>query len=243
MQHEPATLDQPWDASDEQGRLIARARPLVLDLCRHVEPALQVTLRPYRWHGDAVLDIGLALGGHQHHLQVTASRMKILLDDPDMLEHDIEGAVEDLRREAERGAPHPPDEKPHPSAAHAAAMPHPPPEVHGGPPAVPTASEGSGVVAPAADQGVAPGEEAILEQTRDLVRHIVAELDHAAVVTFDEYRWHGDLVLDIAVSLHGHEHRLQVSASRAAIILRDHGLLEHDLEEVLHALHQAEHSG
>lgn len=225
MQHEATDIAQPWDPSDEQGQVIERSRAMVLDLCRHVAPDLQVTLRPYRWHGDAVLDIGLSLGGHAHHLQVTAARMKILLADPHMLEHDIEGAVEELRRQAEHEA--------HEAVAPAAHAP--------APPAAEAEDQGAASV-PAApvDAGVAPGEEAVLEQTRDLARHIVTHLAPAAEVTFDEYVWHGDRVLDICVTLHGHEHRLQVSASRAAIILRDHGLLEHDLEEVVHALHRAE---
>lgn len=51
-----------------------RARPLILELAHEVDPAVRVTLQPYHWHGDDVLDIGLSLHGHEHHLQITAGR-------------------------------------------------------------------------------------------------------------------------------------------------------------------------
>jgi hypothetical protein len=257
MHQEQSKAGQPWDAADEQGQLIERSRSLVLELCHEVDPAVQVTLHPYRWHGDAVLDIGLTLGGHEHHLQVTASRMKIVMQDPHMLEHDIEGAVEDLRRQGDAGV----------TSEEGAAVDHDAPayqatsaaataatETQGetaAPEAArahPSAASGHHRVPETADEAITAGsageatpeEREVVDRTIDLARHIVGELDHAATVSFDEYRWHGDLVLDITVSLHGQDHHLQVSASRAAIILRDHDLLHHDLEEVVHALHRGE---
>jgi hypothetical protein len=247
MHHEPSVSDEPWDPSDEQGQVIERARPMVLELVRHVDPAVQVTLHPYRWHGDAVLDIGLALGGHAHHLQVTAARMAILLRDPHMLEHDIAGAVADLRREtaheAEHGASHTaatarvehalhPAAPAAPAPVHAATSPVLPDEAH--------AAHGLGLPPAAPSAPPLPEERDMLDRARAMTRELVRHLDEHAEVAFSEYRWHGDLVLDIAVSLHGHTHHLQLTAARAAIILRDPAMLEHDLEHVLHTLHDAD---
>jgi hypothetical protein len=266
MHHDSSANEEPWNPSDEQGQVIERARPLVLELVHEVDPAVQVTLHPYRWHGDVVLDIGLALGGHAHHLQVTAARMEILMRDPHMLEHDIEGAVADLRRETAHGGG---AGEPH-SAGAAARVEH---ETQGAAPATPPAEQRAAEHAPAApaplyeppshveeyglqeshgshgSHGVAPAtpslpptpeERAVLDQTRTLAQQIVHHLDEHAETAFSEYRWHGDLVLDIGVSLHGHTHQLQVTVARAEIILRDPSMLEHDLEHVVHALHDAD---
>lgn len=263
MHHESSADEEPWNPSDEQGQVIERARPLVLELVHEVDPAVQVTLHPYRWHGDAVLDIGLALGGHAHHLQVTAARMEILMRDPHMLEHDIEGAVADLRRETAHGGGH---DEPHAAATTARvehetqpSAPATPPTEQYAPehtPAIPSPAYeppspvsdqehrgshgGHGQPPVAAAAAPTPEEREVLDRARVLAQQIVHRLDEHAEVAFTEYRWHGDLVLDIGVSLHGQVHHLQVTAARAEIILRDPSMLEHDLEHVLHALHDAE---
>jgi hypothetical protein len=72
-----------------------------------------------------------------------------------------------------------------------------------------------------------------LDRSIDLVRHILAELDPAATAAFEEYHWHGELTLDVAISLHGHVHHYEVTAERAELFQRDHGMLHHDLEGVL----------
>src|SRR5262249_13184316 len=104
---------------------------------------------------------------------------------------------------------------------------------------------------------VAPGEtpaemsdREALDGTKELARHIVSLLEPEATVPLEEYRWHGELTLDITVALHGEEQHLEVSASRARIILPDYEwevrrndledeLLYHDLEELVHDLHRA----
>jgi hypothetical protein len=92
-------------ARDEKDVIIERAMPLVRDLAHHVDPALDVEMTPYRWHGDAVLDILLRWRGHEHHLEVSASRMRIIFKDPHLLEHDIEAVLTDMRREAHAATP------------------------------------------------------------------------------------------------------------------------------------------
>ena len=88
-------MQERWD---EQEAIVERARPLVLELCREVDPEVKATLSTYRWHGDLVLDILLELGGHDHHLEVTAERLEIVERDHEILKHDIEEAVHDLHR-------------------------------------------------------------------------------------------------------------------------------------------------
>jgi hypothetical protein len=263
MHHESSANEEPWNPSDEQGQVIERARPLVLELVHEVDPAVEVTLHPYRWHGDAVLDIGLALGGHAHHLQVTAARMEILMRDPHMLEHDIEGAVAHLRRETAHGEgraePHSAAETArveHETQAAAPAAPQAEQHVPEHAPAAPVSAHetpshagaeehhephgshgGHGFAASAPMLPPTPEEREVLDRARALTQQIVHHLDEHAEVAFTEYRWHGDLVLDIGVSLHGHTHQLQVTVPRAEIILRDPSMLEHDLEHVVHALH------
>lgn len=85
--------------------IIERISPLILHLAYEVDPWVRVSLTPYHWRGEDLLDIGLAWQGHEHHLQVSAARLELIEADPHMLEHDIAGAVGDMKREA--GA-HPP---------------------------------------------------------------------------------------------------------------------------------------
>lgn len=272
MQHHP---------QDAQDAVIARSLPLVRQLCREVDPEVEVTLTPYRWHGEALLDIGLAWGGHEHHLEVTAARLEIVARDHELLKHDIEEAVHDLHRhghpaatseagsDTHRGAPsaaahavHTPapeaalDPRRSP-AAEAAGLPHgeaedgrsaPLPAQTAPAPAGTTVSPDAPETrdipggAPATASGPRPSVVAAhrdaLDRTMELTRHIVAELDPEADVSFEEYPWHGEMVLDILLALHGHEHHLEVTASRAGIILRDPEILHHDLEGIIHDLHR-----
>jgi hypothetical protein len=89
-----------------------------------------------------------------------------------------------------------------------------------------------------------------LDATITLTRHLMAMLEPEATVTFEEYAWHGELTLDILVSLRGHAGHLEVSASRAHMILPDYEwelrrddlqdeVLYHDLEELVRDLHRA----
>ncbi len=90
--------------------------------------------------------------------------------------------------------------------------------------------------ADSAEPPVDPEDRHALDHTSELARHMIAEMNPDATVAFEEYRWHGDLVLDILISLHGHEHHYEISAARAALMLRDHEPLHHDLEGVVRDL-------
>ena len=293
-------MQEHWD---EQEAIVARARALVLELCREVDPEVKVTLSAYRWHGDLVLDILLQLpgkhgtgGGHDHHLEVTAERLEIVERDHEILKHDIEEAVHDLHRHhpaatneaghdvhrhaagaatagaqldpyealrpkslRRRGAPRPAE----PGAVHEPSEEFPPALVTSEPPPAPVESrvaapEMAGAPETAPDAGPVGGhptthrseaaasearaierrDRETLDRLMELTRHIVAELDPEAEVTFEEYLWHGELVLDILVSLHGNDHHLEVTASRASILLRDHEILHHDLEGMIGDIHR-----
>ncbi|MBI2761837.1 MAG: hypothetical protein HYX51_10485 [Chloroflexi bacterium] len=233
---------------------IERVGPLVLHLAHEIDPAVQVTLSPYRWHGEDMLDIGLAFGHHEHHLQVSASRLEIIERDPHILEHDIEGAVHDMRSdlpasaadEAGQDVLHTTSDASHtipptPSAeargvghgsdAHATHT--APPPVGVASPTVTHTPVDAPHVSGATDPRIEASDRAVLDRTVELVRELLQHLDHDAAAVFEEYHWHGELTLDVAVSLGGHVHHYEVTAERAALFLRDHEMLHHDLEGVL----------
>jgi hypothetical protein len=172
------------------------------DLARHIvallEPEATVAFEEYRWHGELTLDITVSLHGHEQHLEIGASRARIILPDyewelrrndleDELLYHELEEIVRDLHR-AQRAGQTP---------------------ATGGP------------------------DREVLQRTMELARQMVAELDPEARVSFEQYSWHGELVLDINVSRHGHEHHYQLTADRARLALRDHELLHHDLEGII----------
>jgi hypothetical protein len=231
---------------------IERLSPLVRHLAHEVDPAVRVTLSPYRWHGEDMLDIGLALGHHEHHLQVSASRLEIIERDPHILEHDIEGAVHDMRSDMPVGAtdeagqdvPHTTSDADHTHARAATEEAVPdhdgdPHATHAASPAVAAPSSGehittdASLAASAFDARIEAGDRAVLDQTTELVRELLHHLDHDATAVFEEYHWHGELTLDVAISLGGHVHHYEVTSERAALFLRDHEMLHHDLEGVM----------
>ena len=171
-----------------------------IELARHIvgllEPEAEAAFEEYRWHGELTLDIAVRLHGQEQHLEVSASRARIILPDyewelrrndieDEVLYHDLEELVHDLHR-----------------------------------------AQGRGPVGDRADREA-------LQRTKELVRHLVAELEPQAAVSFQEYAWHGDLMLDVNVALHGHAHAYQVTADRARLFLRDHTMLHHDLEGIV----------
>src|SRR5688572_23537599 len=64
--------------------IIERLSPLILHLAYEVDPWVQVSLTPYHWRGEDLLDIGLNWQGHAHHLQVSAARLELIEADPHM---------------------------------------------------------------------------------------------------------------------------------------------------------------
>lgn len=82
-------------------------------------------------------------------------------------------------------------------------------------------------------------DELVLDRTEALARHQIEEIDGNATVAFEQYRWHGDLTLDIAVTLDHDTHRFQVSAPRARILLRAPDILHHDLAGIIGDMHRA----
>lgn len=117
--------DAPAADTPVQNPIIERLGPLILHLAYEVDPWVRVTLTPYHWRGEDLLDIGLSWQGHEHHLQVSADRLELIEADPHMLEHDIAGAVSDMKQEA--GA-HPP--APAPGGEEGADHEHGPGHVH-----------------------------------------------------------------------------------------------------------------
>jgi hypothetical protein len=96
-----------------------------------------------------------------------------------------------------------------------------------------------------------PADREALDKIIELSRHILPMIDPAAELSFEEYMWHGDPTLDITVLLHGREQHLEITATRARIILPDYEwelsrhnlqdeLLYHELEEIVHDLHRGE---
>ncbi|MFN8558414.1 MAG: hypothetical protein U0531_14075 [Dehalococcoidia bacterium] len=75
----------------------------------------------------------------------------------------------------------------------------------------------------------------VFARTRELARHIAAELDPEVRVSFDEYMWHGTPTMDIVLDRDGggHAHHYEITAGRAAITLRDHDILHHDLAGIV----------
>ncbi len=265
--------EQPESVWDDA---IEASRGLVLRLAHEVDPEVRVTLEPYLWHGEPVLDIGLWIGHHSHHLQVSSDRLEhVIWKDHHVLEHDIQGAVLDLRRELAALA----DGSDEPEVASQAgldtAITHDPvtafddPSYEASPPAVASglpvrahepepvgageiAAEGH-AIAPMVtrdtpDTGhlprhdpadpLDPKDRDLIERAIHLVHHIMDEIEPRATVHYEEYHWHGELTLDIAISLEGHMHHYEVTVERAALFLRDHHMLEHDLEGVLTELHR-----
>lgn len=99
-----------------------------------------------------------------------------------------------------------------------------------------------------------PADREALDRIIELARHILPMIDPAAELSFEEYIWHGDPTLDITVQVHGREQHLEITASRARIILPDYEwelsrhnlqdeLLYHELEEIVHDLHRGEQGG
>ena len=238
--------------------VIDAARALAAVLAHEIDPDLRVSVEPYTWHGETLADITLSWHGHAHHLQVSDSRLRILLRDPSILEHDMAGALLDLRREvahghdpAEHGAaetPHPPAPSPdegHGSSSHDDHAGHAPaaPATHALAATIELPVYRPGMADPAlAAPSTTDAESVTLAATEALARQIVAELEPHAEVACEDYLWHGERLLDIAVRLHGHEHRYQISAARAAIALRDHSILHHDLAGVVQELQREGHA-
>jgi hypothetical protein len=199
--------------------VIERSRAVALEVCRELDPDVRVTV-------NEALDICLSWGGHERHIELTADRLATLPRVREYLEREIKAAVNTLHRQT-----------PVPDNAQAA-----PPRSGEG--ASPTATGASPV-----QQSMSPADREVLDRTMELARHIVGEIDPTAGVSFEEYVWHGDPTLDITVTLHGRQQHLEVTASRARIILPDYEwelrqhnledeLLYHELEEVVHDLHR-----
>lgn len=282
-------MQQPAPA-DRQFETIKRALPLVLDLVQQIDPDIQVVLRPYRWQGQAMLDVGLVGSDAQHHLQVTAERLEMIEREPELLRHDIEGGILEVYGRGGQGAerrdgegyippgpaevagvaprltdtlhipsPGDPDLDPTRSpAALAVDVPHDAPHparmddlrpLADRQPVAPMVSRDdphTGHVPRSVEPqepAIQPEDRAALDETMDLVRHLVHELDPEATVMFEEYRWHGENLLDITIAMHGHTHHYELTASRAVIVLRAHELIEHDLEGIIRDLRrEAAHS-
>lgn len=231
MQHHPGGS---WPA-DADPAAVERLRPLVLDLCRELDPAVQALLTPFHWPDGDMLDIALRLGGQVRHLELSGSQLALMEHNPDLLRQALTGVIADLHRAAAAvgdhtdvaAAPALPDTDFFLSpAAEVVDIQHSPDVLHL-PPATPVDDS---------QAAANPENRATLDQTIALTRHILAALDPEAAVSFDEYTWHGDLTLDIRVSLHGHDHHYEITAARARLVLRDHHMLEHDLEGVLQEL-------
>lgn len=186
----------------------------LIELCRQIDPAVEVAIRE-------TVDVILTWGGEERHIEVAADRVDALRTNPEILRHDVEVAIQELRQRV-----HPTDAALDPREIRA-------PD-HAGPELLaPTPRE---------------RDREAVERVKELARHLVRQLEPAATITFEEYEWHGELTLDICVRLHGHEQHLEIGASRARIILPDYEwklrlddledeLLYHELEEVIHDLH------
>ncbi len=94
-----ATTTEPevWDD------VIEGARGFVLRLIHHIDRDVNVTLTPYLWRGEAVLDIAMELHGGVRHLAVSSDRLALTLRDPHILEHDLEEHIHSLHQEAAAG--------------------------------------------------------------------------------------------------------------------------------------------
>lgn len=100
------------------------------------------------------------------------------------------------------------------------------------------------------DEAARLTDQEALDRTIELARHMIGLLEPEATTSFEVYEWHGEPTLDITVALHGRQQHLEVSASRAHIILPDYEwelsrndiedeVLYHDLEELIHDLRHA----
>lgn len=99
-----------------------------------------------------------------------------------------------------------------------------------------TPEAGHALAVGAIEPSVPVGDRRALDDAQALTLHILHEIAPGATATFEEYRWHGDTVLDIAVSLHGHTHHYEITADRCRVVLRDEHILEHDLVGVVDEL-------
>jgi hypothetical protein len=200
--------------STERPNGVASLYAGLVELCRQIDPEVEVTIRE-------TVDVILAWGGEERHIEVAAERVDALRANPEILRQEVEAAVRELRQQV-----HPTDAALDPREIR---MPD-----HAGPELLePTPRE---------------RDREAVERVKELARHIVRQIEPAATITFEEYEWHGELTLDICVHLHGHEQHLEIGASRARIILPDYEwklrlndledeLLYHELEEVVHDLH------
>ncbi len=200
--------------STERPNGVASLYAGLVELCRQIDPEVEVTIRE-------TVDVILAWGGEERHIEVAAERVDALRANPEILRQEVEAAVRELRQQV-----HPTDAALDPREIR---MPD-----HAGPELLePTPRE---------------RDREAVERVKELARHIVRQIEPAATITFEEYEWHGELTLDICVHLHGHEQHLEIGASRARIILPDYEwklrlndledeLLYHELEEVIHDLH------
>lgn len=93
-EHTTAGEPEVWDD------VIEGSRGFVIQLVHHIDRDVNVTLTPYLWRGEAVLDIAMELHGGVRHLAVSSDRLLLCRRDPHILEHDLEEHIHSLHREA-----------------------------------------------------------------------------------------------------------------------------------------------
>jgi hypothetical protein len=171
------------------------------------------------------LHITLRLGGHERYIEMTAEHCTTPQQARAWLRREITAAVYTLHQAAPLPVPATPS--PEAAAEPVTRQPSAPPMV------------------------MHPADREVLDKIIELARHILPMIDPEAELSFEEYMWHGEPTLDITVSLHGRAQHLELTATRARIILPDYEwelrrhnlqdeLLYHELEEIVHDLHRGE---
>jgi hypothetical protein len=76
-------------------------------LVHEVDPTVHVTISPYVWNDEDVLDVALDKEGLERHYEISAARCESLLHVPEILRHDFEALLGDLERALGHPAPRP----------------------------------------------------------------------------------------------------------------------------------------